>query len=205
MPKCKSSFLLIYKLRTLHNALQTKLPGGHEVGDTVYSLISHNSSDGNRSKDIEPGSKGTVKGSCDNSSLSDASERINVLFDSGLKANIRPSQISKTKPPPQHQKHYSHRHTLKAHQSRGWRCDVCGRSDLGRSDERWRCTEGCDWDCCGQCIAKKKHSAHSHTLKANQSGGWNCDVCGRSGLDRSDERWRCAEGCDWDCCSRCIV
>ena len=105
----------------------------------------------------------------------------------------------------QHKKHYAHRHTLKANQSGGWNCDVCGRSGLGRSDERWRCTEGCDWDCCGQCIAKKKHSAHSHTLKANQSGGWNCDVCGRSGLDRSDERWRCAEGCDWDCCSRCIV
>merc|ERR1712139_399318 len=73
-------------------------PGGYKVGDTVYSLISHKSTSGDRSKDIQPGSKGTVKGPCGDSSLSDHSERILVDFDSGLEINNLLSSISKTKP-----------------------------------------------------------------------------------------------------------
>ena len=53
--------------------------------------------------------------------------------------------------------------------------------------------------------AERKHSAHPHILQRNASGGWRCDVCGRDGLDRSDVRWRCTEGCDWDCCGECIA
>ena len=53
--------------------------------------------------------------------------------------------------------------------------------------------------------AMKKHSAHQFPVSLHVSGGWNCDVCGRVGLGRSDERWRCTEGCDWDCCGQCIV
>ena len=44
------------------------LPGGYEVGDVVYSLISHVGAGTWQGKDIQPGSKGTVKGPCNDAS-----------------------------------------------------------------------------------------------------------------------------------------
>ena len=48
------------------------------------------------------------------------------------------------------------------------------------------------------------HPKHEHALRRNKSGGWNCDVCHRKHLGRSDERWRSVAGFDWDCCGECI-
>ena len=49
------------------------------------------------------------------------------------------------------------------------------------------------------------HRAHGHSLKSIVTGGWNCDVCKKRGLGSSDVRWRCKDGCDWDCCQTCMA
>merc|ERR1712118_422308 len=46
-----------------------------------------------------------------------------------------------------------HEHPLeKSDRATGWGCDGCGCSGEGK--ERWRCTQGCDFDFCGDCYAK---------------------------------------------------
>jgi len=46
-----------------------------------------------------------------------------------------------------------HEHPLeKKEAGGGWGCDGCGCSGAGK--ERYRCTQGCDWDFCGECNAK---------------------------------------------------
>ena len=62
-----------------------ELPGGFAVGDVVYSLISFTDATG----DIEPGSKGAVRGP------STRPTAVAVFFESGCKANMSLSQISK--------------------------------------------------------------------------------------------------------------
>lgn len=46
-----------------------------------------------------------------------------------------------------------HEHPLEKKDSSGpgWGCDGCGKSGEGK--ERWRCTQGCDFDFCGDCQA----------------------------------------------------
>ena len=47
----------------------------------------------------------------------------------------------------------AHEHPLeKSDRSSGWGCDGCGQSGQGK--ERYRCTQGCDFDFCGDCNAK---------------------------------------------------
>eukprot|EP01043_Picozoa_sp_COSAG02_P014023 COSAG02_NODE_571_length_20173_cov_14.694032_2_plen_447_part_00 len=51
-----------------------------------------------------------------------------------------------------------HEHPLaQTDRSTGWTCDVCRSS--GEGLVRYRCTEGCDWDMCGECWDHKK-AAH---------------------------------------------
>jgi len=47
-----------------------------------------------------------------------------------------------------------HEHPMekKEGQGGGWGCDGCGQSGQGK--DRWRCTQGCDYDFCGECYAK---------------------------------------------------
>jgi len=46
-----------------------------------------------------------------------------------------------------------HEHPLeKSEGASGWGCDGCGKSGEGK--ERYRCTQGCDFDFCGECNAK---------------------------------------------------
>jgi len=46
-----------------------------------------------------------------------------------------------------------HEHPLeKKEGGGGWGCDGCGESGEGK--ERYRCTQGCDYDLCGDCNSK---------------------------------------------------
>merc|ERR1712110_287836 len=46
-----------------------------------------------------------------------------------------------------------HEHPLeKCARASGWGCDGCQASGEGK--ERYRCTQGCDFDFCGECNAK---------------------------------------------------
>jgi len=39
----------------------------------------------------------------------------------------------------------------------------------------------------------------------DNGGGWFCDGCGIGGQEKEElQRYRCAEGCDFDYCSECI-
>jgi len=43
---------------------------------------------------------------------------------------------------------------------------------------------------------------HEHPLeKSDKDSSWGCDGCGQSGAGK--ERWRCAQGCDFDFCGEC--
>ena len=50
-----------------------------------------------------------------------------------------------------------HQHRLALIQrNSGWNCDVCRRSGSSSPQgRRYRCTEGCDWDMCGECWDQK--------------------------------------------------
>jgi len=46
-----------------------------------------------------------------------------------------------------------HEHPLeKSDRESGWGCDGCGQSGAGK--DRYRCTQGCDFDFCGDCMEK---------------------------------------------------
>lgn len=48
-----------------------------------------------------------------------------------------------------------HEHPLeKSDRTSGWGCDGCGQSGEGK--DRYRCTQGCDYDLCGDCLEKQK-------------------------------------------------
>jgi len=64
------------------------LAGGFRIGQTIYSLISHSHSTG----DIEFGSRGVVKGP------GNEPHRLLCYFDSGLRINVLPSQLSAEEP-----------------------------------------------------------------------------------------------------------
>jgi len=66
------------------------LPGGFQIGQTVYSRTSFTGSTGT----IEPGSKGVVKGPADSGDR----DRLLCHFDSGVRINIKPSEISSEDP-----------------------------------------------------------------------------------------------------------
>jgi len=68
------------------------LPGGYQVNDVCYTLVSHEVSD-NRNLDLVPGERGVVLGP----SKDDPAERCRILvkFDSGLSINVTTSHIQK--------------------------------------------------------------------------------------------------------------
>lgn len=75
----------------------------------------------------------------------------------GIAKQIRSMGGLPTLPPPQHE------HPMeKKDEGHGWCCDGCGGSGEGK--ERYRCTQGCDWDYCGDCYAKMGSGA-SHPPK----------------------------------------
>ena len=65
---------------------------GWEIGDECYSTISHTKA----GKSIVPGSRGTVTGPCNNSSLANADQRVYVEFDSGVVINMNATTQIKT-------------------------------------------------------------------------------------------------------------
>ena len=67
---------------------------GWEIGDECYSTVSHTSYA--QGKRIAPGSKGTVIGPGNNSSVANANQRVNVKFDSGLAINVHAKTAIKT-------------------------------------------------------------------------------------------------------------
>ena len=120
----------------------------------------------------------------------------------------------------------THDHTMKKIAPSGAWCDggCRGRCD----DERWNCSEGCNYDLCMECMsdgevihapaateaaATTRSSGaplgtiasiaqHVHPLKKIEGGGSSCDVCHTRGLE---ERWQCSEGCNWDACGACLL
>lgn len=48
-------------------------------------------------------------------------------------------------------------------------------------------------------VEGQKHPKHEHPLTARSSATALCDVCGSLGT-----AYRCAAGCDWDICTRCL-
>merc|ERR1719473_1139285 len=65
----------------------------------------------------------------------------------GLAPRIRGMLNLETLPPSKHE------HPLeKQEASPSWGCDGCGCAGAGK--DRWRCTQGCDFDFCGDCYAK---------------------------------------------------
>ncbi|KAJ1533382.1 hypothetical protein HK405_000534, partial [Cladochytrium tenue] len=87
-----------------------------------------------------------------------------------------------------------------------WRCDQCGRHCSG-STMRFRCTQGCDYDECRDCLRSSGSSTvraqHPHPLNALTSQRpWACDVCLN---DFSPSALRmCCPVCNYDECSRCF-
>lgn len=68
-----------------------------------------------------------------------------VTSAAGMSSRIRTMMSMEALPPALHQ------HPLeKKSAGGGWGCDGCG----GHGEERFRCTQGCDFDYCGECNAK---------------------------------------------------
>ena len=63
---------------------------GYSIGQVVYSNITYKQ-DG---LEIVPGSRGTVKGPCNNSSLADPHERVSVKFDVGFDLNVLATNLA---------------------------------------------------------------------------------------------------------------
>ena len=113
-----------------------------------------------------------------------------------------------------------HDHPLAEIGRGGWSCDGpgCRNSD----GPRFNCSNGCNYDLCQNCVQKYAVAApvpeatlivsvtagphrvdnHDHPLSLCDRGGWSCD--GRCGTSSGD-RFRCADGCDFDLCSNCLV
>lgn len=101
-----------------------------------------------------------------------------------------------------------------------WFCNQCqpdgwtGHSPVGRM---WRCSYGCDFDMCDQCVGRGaiQRSPHEHPLvEADPSvvhrqygAKWFCDGCqpGVTGFSPIGKMWRCMAGCDFDLCDRCCA
>ena len=65
--------------------------------------------------------------------------------------------------------HPSHEHPVKLNsRNSGWYCDVCRENGEGNKDgaTRWRCTRGCDWDACGDCMAHLIAGAQASEARA---------------------------------------
>merc|ERR1711971_670032 len=70
-----------------------------------------------------------------------------------------------------------HEHPLeKKDGAGGWGCDGCGQSGEGK--DRYRCTQGCDFDFCGECN-EKANSGYTTSppprlmlLDIPDNGGW---------------------------------
>lgn len=65
----------------------------------------------------------------------------------GIASRLRELMLLPALPPAKHE------HSLeKKEAGQGWGCDGCGKG--GPDVERHRCSQGCDWDFCGECNAK---------------------------------------------------
>jgi len=76
-----------------------------------------------------------------------------VTEAAGLGPRIR-SMVGYPALPPQ-----AHEHPLEKKEEGsggGWGCDGCGQSGQGK--ERWRCSQGCDFDFCGDCYNKSQQA-----------------------------------------------
>merc|ERR1740130_1482704 len=71
-----------------------------------------------------------------------------ITSSEGIGKRLRSMMSMPTLPPSQHE------HPLKemASDLRGWGCDGCGK-DGGTVGTRFRCTQDCDFDFCGECNA----------------------------------------------------
>ena len=51
------------------------------------------------------------------------------------------------------------------------------------------------------------HPSHEHAVEdCNRRQGWTCDVCHvQSHNPRTDTRYRCTDGCDFDICDNCML
>jgi len=107
----------------------------------------------------------------------------------------------------------AHGHELALTGQSRWRCNSCLRINRRY---RYRCTTGCDFDLCGQCIAPKSFSKpksiysgeeislsrHSHPIRScSLKNAWKCDSCH---LLNQQGRYRCIESCDFDLCHKCV-
>lgn len=92
--------------------------------------------------------------------------------------------------------HRAHPHRLKSCQmGSGWSCDVCGQAG---HQVHFRCTSGCNWDICGECINQHGHRGE---WRGREKSQW-CSIPGK------------VEGClcrhgqgilqreHWSCCAR---
>eukprot|EP00050_Salpingoeca_kvevrii_P013851 m.31335 g.31335 ORF g.31335 m.31335 type:complete len:825 (+) comp5345_c0_seq1:1471-3945(+) len=125
-----------------------------------------------------------------------------------------------------------HCHPLVRHTSSHlWLCDGryhrkgCGNRDPiepGHFVERFRCTAGCDFDLCGQCIQivpvpreeVRLSYMHPHPLALSHRQGhtWSCSAsshprgCSQSSFDGWSpiRHYRCELGCDYELCEECV-
>lgn len=116
-----------------------------------------------------------------------------------------------------------------------WFCDGCRQSSVinpARLRERWRCTQGCNYDLCAECRQRRKALLDSagcfggdapkltvsspsmqravscgHDFAVlNNAGNWFCDSCKKNSYTnakRLQVRYRCAAGCKVDLCQAC--
>ena len=101
----------------------------------------------------------------------------------------------------------------------GWYCDHCKDQDAGM--QRWRCSRGCEFDICGECVketffmhlgSELRLKWHPHPLYKTFKEIWNCDVglvTGRCELSEEGTNmdsalvWECKK-CNFNICENCI-
>lgn len=127
-----------------------------------------------------------------------------------------------------------HPHTVSFTSASGWSCDGartvsggCGGGSVSGL-RRFKCSERCNYDLCDKCVsaslksppadagASSSDSAqigddelvftkqHGHAVKYCSQGGWSCDGC-RGRPDAPIKRYKCAQGCNFDLCTTCLL
>ena len=86
-----------------------------------------------------------------------------------------------------------HEHKVKPAPSvMGWYCDVCRNK---RPTLRFKCSEGCNWDACGECMASDGHSGdwrgESKTQWCSLATSVDGPICAHPGRIITHEHWSC--------------
>src|SRR5438552_1648134 len=103
--------------------------------------------------------------------------------------------------------HFLHVHPvgLVTNDKTAWICDSCGSESRKKNGmQRYKCTEKCDFDLCGDCVSQELHHLHQHPMSKSKSTKveqWVCDGCKR--MTKSvGNRYLCSK-CQFDLCTWC--